>query len=380
MKIIDKEITSVDTPRVFVDYEILLGNIHLMHNFANKNNVKIRPHVKSHKSLDISRLQLKEGAMGFTAAKADEAAVFLNLPVSSITIAYPLIEKNKIQRVLSTSREYELEFNFIVDSSEGYELISSMCESMGISAGIFIKIDAGLMRCGLQPDNPDIVQIARKATVNNYIEFKGLLSHAGHAYKAKDVKEVENIALAELDLLSNVKNKLAESGIEVKEVSVGCTPTLLTGVNLAGVTEIRPGNYIFMDRLSWKLGLITPEQISLTVMATVISKNKNYFIIDAGSKVLSSDTGAHGSKILTGFGTAYPADEYLKDKKKMEIVALSEEHGFIKRPGYDLPVGSRIRIIPNHACTVVNLTDSLIVHKENKITESWRVHARGKVL
>lgn len=379
MKIIEKNIHAVDTPRVLVDYDLLLTNIHMIHGYARQQLVDIRPHVKSHKCLDIAKLQSEEGIIGLTAAKVDEAAVFFGSPVKSFTIAYPLVEQNKIQRVLSSTRQFGLDMNLIADSEVGYNAISVMCERLKVNVKLYIKIDVGLNRCGLLPEDPRILHIAKNATAHKQIELAGILSHAGHVYKAGNIQEVIDIAHDELNQLFRVRKLLLEYGIETRRISVGATPSLLTGIDLKGVSEIRPGNYVFLDRITWKLGLIAPEQIALTIMATLVSKNKNYFIIDAGSKVLSSDTGAHGSSLLDGFGLAYPAEKYLEENYKMKITALSEEHGFIANPGFDLPVGTKIRIIPNHACPVINLTDSMVVHSKNIITQVWKVHARGKV-
>jgi D-serine deaminase-like pyridoxal phosphate-dependent protein len=380
MKIIEKNILSVDTPRILVDYDVLMSNIHMVHGYAKRCQVDVRPHVKSHKCLDIAKIQLEEGATGFTAAKADEAAVFFNTAAKSFTLAYPLVEQNKIQRVLSSTRQFNLDMSLIVDSEEGYEVIALMCERLDVKVKIYIKIDVGLKRCGLSPEDARILRIARKVLSHSHLEFAGLLSHAGHAYRAKDIREVINIAQNELKLLFRVRKFLLDYEIETRKISIGSTPTLLAGIDLQGVTEVRPGNYIFMDRIIWKLGLIAPEQIALTVIATLVSKNKKHFIIDAGSKVLSSDMGAHGSKLLEGYGLAYPSEKYLEEGYKMKIISLSEEHGLIARPVFDLPVGAKIRIIPNHACPVVNLTDSLVVHSKDIIKNVWKVHARGKVL
>jgi D-serine deaminase-like pyridoxal phosphate-dependent protein len=380
MKILNKEILSVDTPRVLVDYDVLLSNIHMVHGYAGRYQVDVRPHVKSHKSLDIAAIQLEEGATGLTAAKVDEAAVFFNAATKSFTLAYPLTEEHKIQRILSSIRQFNLDMNLIVDSEEGYEAVALMCKRLDIKLKIYIKIDVGLKRCGLPPGDHRILRIARKVLSDSHLELAGLLSHAGHVYRAGNIDEVIRIAQDELKILFMVRKYLLDYNIETRRISIGSTPTLLAGIDLQGVSEIRPGNYVFMDRITWKLGLIAPEQIALTVISTLVSKNKNHFIIDAGSKVLSSDTGAHGSKILEGYGAAYPAEKFLEEDYLMKIISLSEEHGFIERPDFDLPLGTRIRIIPNHACPVVNLTDSLVVHSRNIIRHVWKVHARGKVL
>ncbi|MBN2610835.1 MAG: alanine racemase [Bacteroidales bacterium] len=380
MKIIDKEILAIDTPRVMADYDIMLANIQMVHNHARRYMIDIKPHVKSHKCLDIARIQLDEGAIGLTAAKCDEAAVFFNGMCKSFTIAYPLVEHHKIQRILSSTKQFGLDMSLIVDSEEGFEAIALMAERQNVKVKIYLKIDVGLKRCGLPADDQRILKLSKKILEHKQLELTGLISHAGHVYRAKNIQEVIKIAQEELKILFSVRKLLLDFDIETRRISIGATPTLLTGIDLQGISEIRPGNYIFLDRLSWKLGLIAPEQIALTVMATVVSKNKSYFIVDAGSKVLSSDTGAHASKILEGYGLAYPAEKYLEEDYRMKITALSEEHGFVSRSGFDLPIGSRVRIIPNHACPVVNLTDSMVVHQKGMIKNVWKVHARGKVL
>ncbi len=380
MKIIEKEIVAIDTPRVFIDYDVMLDNIHMVHGYAKRYHIDIKPHVKTHKCLNIAKIQLEEGASGLTAAKIDEASVFFNNSCKSFTIAYPLVEQTKIQRILSSTRQFGLDMSLIADSEEGYNAIAVMCERLDVKVNIFLKIDIGLKRCGLSPDDPKILHLAKKIMAHSHLEFNGLITHAGHAYKAKDIQEVIRIAQSELKILFRIRKLLLDYGIETRKLSIGATPTLLAGIDLQGISEIRPGNYVFMDRLMLKLGLIAPEQIALTVIATIISKNKSYFIIDAGSKVLSSDTGAHGSKLLDGYGIAYPVEKFLKEESKMKITSLSEEHGFVARSNFDLPIGARIRIIPNHSCSVANLTDSLVIHSNNIIKDVWKVHARGKVL
>lgn len=380
MKIIDKDILTIDTPRVVVDYDVMLANIQMVHGYARRYRIDIKPHVKAHKCLDIAKIQMEEGAAGLTASKVDEAAVFFNGTCKSFTIAYPLVEFNKIQRILSSTRQFDLDMSLMVDSEEGYHAIATMCERLNVKVKIFLKIDVGLKRCGLSPDDPKIHQLSKKISEHNLLEFSGLISHAGHVYRSKDIQEVINIAQNELKILFRIRKLLLDYNIEIRKISIGATPSLLAGIDLQGISEIRPGNYVFMDRLNWKIGLIAPEQIALTVIATIVSKNKSHFIIDSGSKVLSSDTGVHGSKILDGYGLAYPAEKFLEEEYKMKIIALSEEHGFIARSNFDLPICSKIRIIPNHACPVVNLTDSLVVHRKNIINNVWKVHARGKVL
>jgi len=380
MRLKEKTIYSLDTPRVIIDYDKMMGNIHMIHDYAFKYGVKVRPHIKTHKNLDIARIQKKEGAIGVTASKPEEASIFMHGNLGSITVAYPVIEHNKVQKIISTAKTYKQELNVIIDSEVGLKMVDKLSRGLTPPLGIYVKIDVGFHRCGLSPDDPLILDLIEAILSRKHLSFKGLLSYSGHAYRAKNHIEVEKIALEEINIMKQLKFLLEQQGIEINELSIGSTPTLLTGIDLTGITEIRPGNYIFLDRTTWQLGLITPEQIALNVIATIISKNKNYFIIDAGSKILTSDLGPHGSKLLEDYGIAYPIDSYLENSREMRIVSLSEEHGIIKRPSFDLPIGTKLRIIPNHACPIVNLVDSIIIHQNEVVIYTWKVHARGKIL
>jgi D-serine deaminase-like pyridoxal phosphate-dependent protein len=179
--------------------------------------------------------------------------------------------------------------------------------------------------------------------------------------------------------MNRVHSRLADAGIDVAEVSVGSTPTVMASDSYDGITEVRPGNYVFMDRTQLSLGVASIDRIALTVLATVVSVNSDYAIIDAGSKVLSSDLGPHGTGRIEGYGIACSTgDEKWPDGAIIE--KLSEEHGFIRLSDeLDLHVGSRVRIIPNHSCVVANLSDRYVVLDSNGSMEFWRVDARGCV-
>ena len=174
--------------------------------------------------------------------------------------------------------------------------------------------------------------------------------------------------------MMEVRDELVTMGIEVAEVSVGATPTVLAAVSFEGITEIRPGNYAFLDLLPIKVGVVAHEDVALSVLATVISKNDEFFIADAGSKTLTSDTGGHGMASAVGFGTAYPVDDYLDQGKALMVAGLSEEHGKLARGHYDLPIGAQVRIIPNHSCPVANLAREYVVFDGDRV-ESWPIDA-----
>jgi D-serine deaminase-like pyridoxal phosphate-dependent protein len=368
---------TVETPCVLVDEARLLANLHQAQRTAEANGVKLRPHIKTHKSLHIARLQLEAGAVGITASKADEALVFLQGGFKSVTVAYPQAVPAKVARLLAAALERQAEVRFIADSPEGVEVLARAAERHDHQVGVFLKIDVGLHRCGLQETDPRLLPLAEIIQRSRSLRFAGLLSHAGHAYGSAEASQVRHVAEEECALLNRVRARLEGAGHEVREVSVGATPTFLTSQSYAGITEVRPGNYVFLDGTALRLGLAGPERIALSVLATVVSMNQDYFIVDAGSKVLSSDLGAHGTGSAGGFGTAYRLPDYADHRGGLALVKLSEEHGFVRRGGASVAVGARLRIIPNHACPVVNLAEELVVLQDTGVAR-WPVDARAK--
>ena len=373
-----KKLYQIETPNVLIDYQRLIQNIESIQKIADDNRIKLRPHIKTHKCLEIARLQLEKGAVGITCAKTEEALVFAKDGVSSITVAYPVIDENKLIRLISTCRQFNTDLGIIVDSKYGVKNISKVTAQFEKIVKIFIKIDVGLHRCGLQKDDPEIIEIAKSINRQSHLEFSGLLSHAGHSYSAKSKNEVRKIADNEISDLIDVKTKLNNAGINVEEISVGSTPTVLATDDFDGVTEIRPGNYVFMDNTPLRLGLISEDRIALKVLATVVSKNDKYYIVDAGSKILSSDTGAHGSGSNIGFGQACPLDQLDTQDDLISLCRLSEEHGFLKRnKTTNLSIGQKVLILPNHSCAVTNLADYITAVYPDGNFQQWSIAARG---
>jgi D-serine deaminase-like pyridoxal phosphate-dependent protein len=215
--------------------------------------------------------------------------------------------------------------------------------------------------------------------MNPKLRFTGLLSHAGNCYGGKCPEDVLRVARDECHILDRVRSRIEAMGITVEEVSVGATPTVIVSGLYDGITEIRPGNYVFMDMAPLRMGLIDADRISLSVLATVVSTNQDYVIIDAGTKVLSSDLGAHGTGGAVGYGVAYEMDDFETKVNPIPIMKLSEEHGFLQRSSKDLSVGAKVRIIPNHSCPVANLADELTVVFSGAGVRAWKVDARGRV-
>ena len=373
-------LSGIETPAVVVDRERLERNIDWAQALANRHRVALRPHVKTHKCLEIARLQLARGAVGLTASKVDEALVFIEAGVPSVTVAYPLVDERKLWRLLTAAKRCGTDLRVVVDSRVGAELLGWLAAELQTDVAAFVEIDVGLHRCGLTENDPELPGLVQRICAFERVRFAGLLSHAGHSYAAATASEVCEIAATECQILERVRGRLEDARIEVPEVSVGSTPTVLASESYGGITEIRPGNYVFMDRTPVRLGLASLDEVALTVLATVVSRTAESLIIDAGSKVLSSDLGAHGTGGAGGYGLAFPLGDSFESGSGLTIARLSEEHGFVAHGGREIAIGAKLRIVPNHACPVANLADELVIASGDNEVARWQVAARGKVL
>jgi D-serine deaminase-like pyridoxal phosphate-dependent protein len=375
--VVSTTIDQLETPQVLVDRERLIANLDRMQQIADSHRVRLRPHIKTHKSIDIAQLQLERGAVGVTASKAEEALVFIQSgKVPSVTVAYPLIDVMKIERLITDSQRHDVELRLVIDSDAGVTAAAAAAQRCGSRVRGFVEIDVGLHRCGVSEDDPRLLPLVTRIAAEPHLEFVGILSHAGHAYAAGERDELVQIATQECAILNRVRARIENSGVAVHEVSVGATPTALASETFDGLTEMRPGNYAFLDATAVRLGIARWENVALSIVATVVSANDHYWIVDAGSKVLSSDLGAHGTANTQSYGVAFTP----VSANPLRIARLSEEHGWIERSGdANLRIGDRVRIVPNHACPVANLADQLVVVSGSNVVAHWPVTARGKV-
>lgn len=352
------------TPAVIINYEIMMTNLRKIQLKCNEKSVKLRPHFKAHKTPFLASIQQELGAIGFTTAKLSEAELMSEEGFKDILVAYPIVTEVNAVRLLKLSEKINV--STIVDSSFSVDILSKVFGKRKLD--IFIKIDTGLNRCGLKPED-DILGLAKHICAKENLNLKGLLTHAGHSYKSKDLGELEKIGLEEGEILLDIQKLLEKNGVEIMEISVGSTPTVNFVLEVNGITEARPGNYIFNDYTQVSLGAAKINNCALTVKSTVISKSKGKVIVDAGSKTLGLDKGTHGNEILKGYGK-------ILEYPEAHIYALSEEHGFVS--GESLPdIGEVITVIPNHSCVVMNLAPFVYLCKGNKMEI---IYNKGKSL
>lgn len=385
------DLNNLRTPFVRVDYKILKNNIKNMQEFANNHGIELHPMIKTHKSLEIASIQMDEGAVGLTASKPLEALVFLEANIAkTITVTFPVVDPESLFPLINAARYHGTDLRLVCDSKQGVEAASEAARRAEYKVKMFIKIDVGLHRCGLPRGDPRIIKLAEAIEKNKRLVFQGILSHAGQSYGAPNKEKVLIDAKEENHWMNSVKCDLEEQGFDVPDLSIGATPTLLAVANLptiekqkeylVGVTEIRPGNYVFMDRTPLRLGLIEsdPEKhdIAFTVVATVSSKNECNVVIDAGSKFLTSETGAHGIEGMEGFGLVYPMDHILEEACEGLVKSLSEEHGKID-PKFKASLKDRVVIIPNHSCTVCAANKEIYLFDGAKFIKPIDVSARA---
>ncbi len=357
---------TLSTPAVVVDLDVLEKNVSRMAARAREAGVKLRPHAKTHKCPEIGRLQRAAGAWGLSLAKVGEAEAFVAAGFDDLFLAYPTVGDDKARRLLALSERARLAAG--VDSAEGARSLAAAFADAGRTLDVVLKVDVGYGRVGVLPERA--AELARAVAGEKGLRLRGIFTHAGHGYLADSRAGVEEVARLEGERLVETAQRLREAGLPVDEVSVGSTPTAARAMRVPGVTECRPGNYVFHDASQVALGTCTLEDCALTILATVVSvPAADRAVVDAGSKTLSSDPlrpkgGGHG--------------QILGRASRLE--KLSEEHGVIAvAPGETFRVGERVRILPNHACVVANLHDSLIGVSGDRVETVLEVAARGRV-
>lgn len=368
-----KETEIENTPFISIDLNTVRQNIKDMQEIANRNGLSLKPHAKTHKSIDIAKMQIAAGAVGITVAKPEEAMAFMKEGIQSIKICYPVISEEKALNLIQSAKKYGVALFFSIDSEHGLNTVENASKALSSISKIYIEIDVGLKRCGFNPDDKNILNIAERIKKSDHLELHGLSAHAGQSYAVKNIKDSQEISNHENKILKKLKVIL-----DIKNICIGSTPTLWVQNNFEDITEIKPGNYVFNDLTQKNIGVVEWNRLALSIVTSIISINETYMIIDAGSKALTSDAGAHGINNVKGFGLCFTMNEKPHDNGLI-VEKLSEEHGFIKHDGRPLPIGTKIRIYPNHSCPVVNLFNELHIFEDGKLKEIWPVTARGCV-
>ncbi len=355
------------TPAAIVDRPTLTANIERLATGARARGLAVRPHVKTHKCAAIARLQADRGAVGFTTATLDEAAMLIDAGLDDVLVCHPLRDDAKRARLLALTARAPRTAT-IVEDTEGAAALDAAARAAGRVLDVRIKVDTGLGRIGVQPGEP-FARLVDAVRALAGLRLTGSVTHEGYGYKIPDRRERARIVGERLATFAAQSSAL---GLDV--VSIGATPALHDTLDVAGVTEVRPGNYAVYDAMQVGLGAARLEDCAMTVLTTVVSVRPGgrRAIVDAGSKALTTDTGVHGMQLAPGHGIVLGHPD-------VTVTGLSEEHGWLELGDDAAPlrVGDRLRIVPVHACAAIACFAELQLVEDDAVAASVPVGARG---
>ncbi|MGD0695585.1 MAG: alanine racemase [Terriglobia bacterium] len=360
--------TELSTPALTLDLDIVERNLDRMARLCREQGVGLRPHTKTHKTPEVARLQVERGAVGLTVAKVGEAEVMAAAGLDDILVAYPIFGSEKLDRLaaLATSK------NILVslDDERTAQELSRAASAKRTEVGVLVEFDVGFRRCGLQP-GPRCVELARKVEKLPGLKFRGLMTYFGNVWGTEEERRKEAQQVAEC--VHRALDAFEEARVPVEIVSGGSTPSAELSRDIPGLTEIRPGTYVYNDLNTLYQGACSLEDCAARVVTTVVSTAvRGRAIVDAGSKTLSSDTLNAGPRV--GYGLAVEAPD-------APIIKLNEEHGHldITKSSHAFRVGEVLTVVPNHVCTCVNMHDEAFLLRRGEVVGCWRIAARGKI-
>lgn len=370
-----KDLHSLKTPCLVLDIARVRQNAERVSRIAIANGVRLRPHIKTHKCVEVARIQTAGHNGAITASTLAEVRAFAANGFSDITYAVP-IEPGKFSEVAEIINS-GLTLNVVTDDQETMKLLDQAAANAGVTINVFLKIDCGYHRCGVEPDSSEVVSIPSRIWDSNNLSFAGILTHAGHSYHGRSSDEIRKIASHERDVMAQIADRLRNDGIDVPTVSIGSTPTITHVDHLKGIDEIRPGNYIFFDAFQATLGSCGFDDCALSVLTAVthVSRAHNKIIVDAGAIALSKDRGAVEFDSNCGYGRVLDIEG---SELGLRLTSLSQEHGEIAVDDdsiFDrINVGTRLRVLANHSCLTAAQHTHYNVLDQGRIEERWQIH------
>lgn len=352
----------METPVAVVDLERARANAERVVAYCREHGLAWRPHVKTHKSLRMARLQLEAGARGLTVATPREAEV-MSRATDDLLLAYPPVGARTLDRILSLPEETRLIVS--LDSPRVLEPLAAAAREVGREVGVLVELDLGMGRVGVQSPG-EAVALAGEVERSGGVAYRGVMFYPGHVRGSLPEQTGGLEALGER--VDAFHRALVAAGLEPEIVSGGSTPTLWRSHEIPHLTEIRPGTCIYFDREGVSVGVAGWNDCAYTVMGTVVSTAvPGQVVVDAGSKALAREARGGG-----GYGV-------LLERPEIRLRALSEEHGMVDLSDTDWrpAIGDRIRIVPNHVCVSVNLQDGILVVDGDSV-ERWELEARGR--
>jgi D-serine deaminase-like pyridoxal phosphate-dependent protein len=376
-------IADLETPALILDLAVLERNCAAMAERAKRHGVRLRPHIKTAKSAEVAAIATRGQFGGLTVSTVAEAAYFAAHQFRDLTYGVG-IAPNKIPALAAIQRTHGANINLIVDTVAAATAVAASAAKEQSVFPVLIEIDTGGRRGGVDPEDPELHAVAQAVAESKSLKLSGVLSHAGHSYHAHGPDEIRRIAEQERSGVVRAAQRITTMGLPCETVSVGSTPTAVYAERLDGVTEMRPGVYTFFDLDQVGLGVCTEDDIVVSVLATVIGHNRrsNRVLIDAGALALSKDLSASEFTKNVGYGFIRPVRGAVLPPVRLFVAEVHQEHGLIavddgELPWDDLPIGAKVRVLPNHACLTVAPFDRYHVDRGDGLAEVEWEKIRG---
>jgi D-serine deaminase-like pyridoxal phosphate-dependent protein len=361
-------LSELETPALLIDLDRMERNLCRVAHYAKEHDLRLRPHTKTHKIPAIGKKQIELGAAGLTVAKVGEAEVMLASGTPDLLVAYPVIGASKLRRLMEVARRTRV--TVALDSIQAARQLSDAARGAQLEIGVLVEADLGMNRCGV-PVGEALTDLARAVSRLPHLSLEGVAFYPGHIRSPGE----ENRRLMD-QLAADVARIVQDfdsAGLPLHILSAGSTPLLFQSHEFPGVTEIRPGTYVFNDMNCVRAGVATLDDCAVSIMTSVISHARpGYVMVDGGSKTFSSDRLAGSSESTHGYVIEAPEAVYY---------GQSEEHGHldVKKCRREFQIGDRLRIIPNHVCVAMNLHEQVYGIRGDRVEQVWRVEGRGKL-
>jgi D-serine deaminase-like pyridoxal phosphate-dependent protein len=350
-------VAVLDSPQLLLDLAVIDANVHRMLAAGRERGIQVRVHFKSLKCAGLARYLAAAGVGRFLCAKLNEAEVLADTGLTDILIANQLVGPLKLQRLAQLAGRTQVAV--CVDDPGNIDELSAVAAAQGVTIGALVEVDIGMARCGVEPGEPALA-LARRICARPGLRFVGLQGYDGHLQMLPDPAERRSRCLQGMERLIRTRRLLEQAGISVEVVTGAGTGTWEFVSSCPGVTEIQPGSFVLMD---CAYHTVQPEfGCALSILATVISRRPNWYVLDAGSKAISKDFGM----------------PVIKQRPQDRVLKIAEEHTVVETTDPSARIGQRYEVLPAHCCATMNLHRNCVAVRDGRIEALWPIEASGR--
>ena len=368
------DLHDAPTPSLVLDAAVMRRNAERVGARVRSLGARLRPHIKTHKCIEVAEAQVAGHFEGITVSTLAEARAFAAEGFTDITYAVP-IEPGKFGAVAELIGQ-GVHLALLTDDLAVPDALDKALSGLGTTDDVWVKVDCGYHRCGVAPGSPELPALVQRIGDERHLRFAGLLTHAGHSYHARGHDAVLAVAREERDVMRDAADALRTAGLPVPAVSLGSTPTATHVDHLEGIDEVRAGNYVFFDLTQVGIGSCAVEDCALSVLAAVVHRDraKGHVVLDAGAIALSKDRGPATGDAPADYGRVLGLDG---GDLGVRVDGVSQEHGVVRIEDDEtfdrLPVGARVRVLVNHSCLTAAQHAAYLVLDDGRIVDRWDI-------